>query len=59
LVEADAARYRLAARRLARMLKLATGSDQAAEVGDPDRAASPDAPPQTRLQQEFDRAGLP
>lgn len=59
LSEADAKRYRAAARRLVTMRKLAAGTDEApavdrfvAELRDTHRR-------RPRLQQEFDRAGLP
>ena len=59
LVTADAQRYRLAARRLAKMSTLAAGTDQAdtvdafiAELRDTHRR-------RPRLQKEFDRARLP
>lgn len=59
LVAADARNYRSAARRLKKMRKLATGSGQAAQV----EAFIADLREQhrrrPRLQQEFDRAGLP
>ena len=59
LVDAGAHHYRLAARRLARMRKLSAGSEQSVEVNDliADLREIHRRPP--RLQQEFDRAGLP
>lgn len=59
LVKADAQHYRIAARRLAKMRKLAAGREQAAPVDDliADLRATHRRRP--RLQQEFDRAGLP
>lgn len=59
LVDADAMHYRRAARRLAKMRKLAAGSPQAAEVDQliADLRAVHRRRP--RLQTEFDRAGLP
>jgi hypothetical protein len=59
LVEAGAQHYQIAARRLKKMRKLAAGSVHAAEVDDfiaELREANRRRP---RLQQEFDRAGLP
>ena len=59
LTDANAQRYRTAARRLAKMRKLAAGSANATEVdhliADLRRAHHR----RPRLQQEFDRAGLP
>ena len=59
LVEAGAQHYRLAARRLARMRELATGSDQAAEIDTLIADLRSTHRRRPRLQQEFDRAGLP
>jgi hypothetical protein len=59
LTTAGAQHYRVAARRLKKMRKLAAGSDQAAVV-DTLVADLRDAHRRRpRLQQEFDRAGLP
>jgi hypothetical protein len=59
LVEAGAQHYRLAARRLAKMRNLASGSDQAVEVDDLIANLREIHRRRPRLQQEFDRAGLP
>jgi hypothetical protein len=59
LVEAGAQHYRLAARRLAKMRKLADGSDQAAAVDEMIADLRETHGRRPRLQQEFDRAGLP
>ena len=59
LVEAGAQHYRLAARRLAKMRKLANGSDQAVEVDELIAELRKTHRRRPRLQQEFDRAGLP
>jgi hypothetical protein len=59
LVEADAKRYRAAARRLATMRTLAAGSDKAAEVDDLITQLRETHNRRPRLQQEFNRAGLP
>lgn len=59
LVEAGAQHYRLAARRLAKMRKLAGGSDQAAAVDEVIADLRETHRRRPRLQQEFDRAGLP
>lgn len=59
LVEAGAQHYRLAARRLAKMRKLAAGSDQAGEVDALIADLRETHRRRPRLQQEFDRAGLP
>lgn len=56
---ADAQRYRSAARRLARMRKLAAGADKAAEVDELIAELREEHRRRPRLQQEFDRAGLP
>lgn len=59
LVEAGAEHYRLAARRLAKMRKLSAGSEQSAEVNDFIAELRETHRRRPRLQQEFDRAGLP
>ena len=59
LVEAGAQHYRLAARRLATMRKLAAGSTDAAEVDELIAGLRETHRRRPRLQQEFDRAGLP
>lgn len=59
LVEADAQHYRLAARRLATMRKLSAGTDSAAAVQDFVADLREIHRRRPRLQQEFDRAGLP
>ncbi len=59
LVEAGAQHYRLAARRLAKIRKLAAGSDRAAEVDDLITELRETHRRRPRLQQEFDRAQLP
>jgi len=59
LVEAGAQHYRLAARRLSKMRKLASGSDQAVEVDQLVAELRETHRRRPRLQQEFDRAGLP
>lgn len=59
LVEAGAQHYRLAARRLARMRKLAIGSDKAGDVDGLIADLRETHRRRPRLQQEFDRAGLP
>jgi hypothetical protein len=59
LVAAGAQHYRLAARRLAKMRKLAAGSERAARVDDLIAALRETHRRRPRLQQEFDRAGLP
>lgn len=59
LVNADAKHYRLAARRLAKMRKLAAGTDRAAEVDALIAELRDTHRRRPRLQQEFDRAGLP
>lgn len=58
LVEAGAQHYRLAARRLAKMRKLAAGSDNAVEVDHLIAELRETHRRRPRLQQEFDRAGL-
>jgi hypothetical protein len=55
----DARNYRHAARRLAKMRKLAAGSNKAAEVDDFVAQLRETHRRRPRLQQEFDRAGLP
>lgn len=59
LVQADAHHYRLGARRLAKMRRLTHGTSAAADVDQliADLRATHRRRP--RLQQEFDRAGLP
>lgn len=59
LVEADARHYRLAARRLARMRQLSAGSAKSAKVDDLIAELREIHRRRPRLQQEFDRAGLP
>ncbi|MEX1105039.1 MAG: DUF6880 family protein [Ilumatobacteraceae bacterium] len=59
LVEAGAQHYRLAARRLAKMRKLAAGSRSADEVDELITDLRETHRRRPRLQQEFDRAGLP
>ncbi|MFH5823756.1 hypothetical protein [Georgenia sp. AZ-5] len=59
LSEAAAQHYRIAARRLAKMRKLAVGSEKAAEVEEFIAALRETHRRRPRLQQEFDRAGLP
>lgn len=59
LVEAGAQHYRLAARRLAKMRKLSAGSEKSAEVNDLIADLREIHRRRPRLQQEFDRAGLP
>jgi hypothetical protein len=59
LVEAGAQHYRLAARRLAKMRKLSAGSERSAEVNDLIADLREVHRRRPRLQQEFDRAGLP
>jgi hypothetical protein len=59
LVQADAQRYRSAARRLAAMRKIAAGSSRAAEVDTMIEELRETYRRRPRLQQEFDRAGLP
>ena len=59
LTEAGAQHYRMAARRLAKMRKLAAGSDKAADVQSFIVALRETHRRRPRLQQEFDRAGLP
>lgn len=59
LVEADAQHYRRAAKRLAKMRKLAAGSEKAVAVDDLVADLREIHRRRPRLQQEFDRAGLP
>jgi hypothetical protein len=59
LIEAGAQHYRLAARRLAKMRKLAAGSEKASQVDDLIANLRETHRRRPRLQQEFDRAGLP
>ncbi|HTW20900.1 MAG TPA: hypothetical protein VME70_11905, partial [Mycobacteriales bacterium] len=59
LETANAQNYRYAARRLAKMRKLANGSDQAAEVDELIAELRETHRRRPRLQQEFIRAGLP
>lgn len=59
LVEAGAQHYRLAARRLAKMRKLAEGSEHADDVDELIAELRETHRRRPRLQQEFDRAGLP
>lgn len=59
LVEAGAQHYRAAARRLAKMRKLSAGSEKSAEVSDLIADLREIHRRRPRLQQEFDRAGLP
>ena len=59
LVEAGAQHYRFAARRLAKMRKLTAGSDRAVDVDALIAQLREAHRRRPRLQQEFDRAGLP
>lgn len=59
LVEAGAQHYRLAARRLAKMRQLAAGTDKATEVDELIGDLRETHRRRPRLQQEFNRAGLP
>ncbi|HWU60345.1 MAG TPA: hypothetical protein VN045_16600 [Microbacteriaceae bacterium] len=59
LTEADAAHYRDAARRLAHMRQLATGTDQADDIDSFIRQLRDTHRRRPRLQREFDRAQLP
>jgi hypothetical protein len=59
LTEAGAQHYRIAARRLAKMRKLATGSAEATGVDELIAELREIHRRRPRLQQEFDRAGLP
>ena len=59
LVETGAQHYQIAARRLKKMRKLAAGSEYAAEVDWLIAELRESNRRRPRLQQEFDRAGLP
>ena len=59
LVEAGAQHYRLAARRLATMRKLAAGSEHAEQIDELVAELRETHRRRPRLQLEFDRAGLP
>ena len=59
LVEAKAQNYRFAARRLAKMRRLAAGTERAVEVDALIAELRETHRRRPRLQQEFDRAGLP
>lgn len=59
LVDANAKNYKLAARRLATMRKLSAGSEKSAEVDNLITELREVHRRRPRLQQEFDRAGLP
>jgi hypothetical protein len=59
LTKASAQHYRIAARRLAKMRKLASGSAEAAGVDKLIAELRQTHRRRPRLQQEFDRAGLP
>ena len=59
LTEAGAQHYRIAAPQLAKMRKLATGSADAAGVDELIAELRETHRRRPRLQQEFDRAGLP
>ncbi len=59
LVVSQAQHYRLAARRLAKMRKLAAGTDRATDVDELIADLREIHRRRPRLQQEFDRAGLP
>lgn len=59
LVVAKTQNYRLAARRLAKMRRLAAGSDHSQAVDKLIAQLRDTHRRRTRLQQEFDRAGLP
>ena len=59
LVSADAQRYRLAARRLVTMRKIAASTSRAADVDAMIKEHRETYRRRPRLQQEFDRAGLP
>ena len=59
LAEADAHRYRVAARRLKKMRQLAAGSEKATEVDELVAKLRETHRRRPRLQKEFDRAGLP
>ncbi len=59
LFEANAKRYKAAARRLAGLRKLTTGHPQAAEVDELINQLRHENRNRPRLQQEFNRVGLP
>lgn len=59
LVQADARSYQIAARRLTTMRNLALHTDKACEVDDLIATLREEHRRRPRLQQEFDRAGLP
>lgn len=59
LEEANAQNYRYAARRLAKIRKLAVGTDKAGDVDNLIADLRDTHRRRPRLQQEFDRAGLP
>jgi hypothetical protein len=59
LTEAGAQHYQIAARHLSRMRELASGTSKAAEIGDLIAQLRETHRRRPRLQQEFDRAGLP
>jgi Family of unknown function (DUF6880) len=59
LTQTGAQHYRMAARRLVKMRKLAAGSDKSAEVDELVADLRETHRRRPRLQQEFDRAGLP
>jgi hypothetical protein len=59
LTEAGAQHYRIAARHLSRMRELASGTSKAAEIGYLIAQLRETHRRRPRLQQEFDRAGLP
>jgi len=58
-VRADAQRYRPAPRRLATMRKIAAGTSRAADVDAWVEELRENHRRRPRLQQDFDRAGLP
>jgi hypothetical protein len=59
LVDTDARAYKHAARRLRRMRRLVAGTDKATEVDDLITSLREEHRRRPRLQQEFDRVGLP
>ena len=59
LTEADAQHYRIAARRLAKMRKLAAGTDRATDIDQLVAQLRQTHRRRPRLQQELDRAGPP
>lgn len=59
LTATGAQHYRIAARRLKKMREVASGTDKAAEVGDLISQLRETHRRRPRLQQEFDRVGLP